>query len=838
MAKLPTRDVLGGLPAIPATPMARYDASAIGEGVARLGQGMAKASAALEAIGTAKDQAEEFETERRFQEFKWEQQQALESEMRGVEPGKAAGFADGWADRYKQSAKGFLDTVPEKMKPKYDGKLFDTERGFYGGAASFAREEQKRSALASIEDAKTNQYYSRARAGEPLDKIGTDYKGLVDANPFLTPIERDIETRKGFGDLEEAHIMGRVERGDDVGAVLKDIRGDGAKKTEGGGIAAISGQLETGTDDPLQGVSSIARDAGGTKSYGNFGLNSGGSMQKFIAEYGKDFGLTAKPGTASFDEQWKNAAGAMPVELHDAEMKWHRAMTAGISERLTNAGVPKEMAGDPRVLAFFADRSVQQGEGSIDKMDKHARRIKAAVDASGGDPVKFLQGVTEADREALESDFPTALRTGTYSERGHDTRLDGRLRLSMNVSGDGATLPTFDGPYQNLTPKRRMELENKIKTTVSEKTQQELRDAAEEIRQTGKAPMDASGRTALERATNLLTKNQVEKARLDWAEAQMEFNTLHDMDSLPDRDLQERLAEAEPRPGSDLFDIRQKVYDKAVTRVNKLRELRDKDPAASVSTSPEVIAATDAVRAAPDDPAAFQDLIRARVDAQEKVGIPENLRTPVTKSEARIIMAPAKGLEGEAMHSALADIKTDLDARYGPFARSAFISAIDSAVQSKEIAREMSDIVNTTMNGQAPTAGQLRRLEETAALEESARAFSGAGAELVQQPHRQMPRVPDTVMQPAPAGWFGPRPDTRFANPQMQTGADASRRFMEEPAETFQGPSIRAIAYLRENPATAHLFDQKYGPGASMAFLQPEPTDPKVTGKAQLSGPK
>lgn len=843
MAKLPTRESLGGLPSIPNTPIATFDTTAIGKGAASIGPGLEKIAAAAAHLSTVNDQAEEFETERRFQEFKWQQQKDLDDSIRSIEPGKADGFANSWTDGYKGRAKAFSDTVPEKLRPKYAVRLLDTERGLYGDAATFARGEQKRTALASIEADKSNQYYPRARAGEPLDRIGEDFKTVIHKNPFLTPIEKDIEIRKGYGDLEEAHIMGRVDRGDDVQSIFKDIRGtrkDGAvpAKTFESSSAAISTELETGKRDPLEGVANISRDSGGTKSYGNFGLNSGGSAQKFAAEYGKDFGLTAKPGTASFDEQWRNAASASPVELHDAEMRWYEAnITAGIGEKLTRAGVPKELADDPRVKAYFADRSVQQGEGSIDAAAKHKARIKAAADAAGGDPVKFLQAVTEADRGNLYNDFPTALKTGVYSEEGHANRLNGRLKLSLEIGGDGAQLPAYDGPYRNLSPKRRMELENKIKTTVSEKTQQELRDAAEEIRRTGQVPRDDQGRTALERAGSLLTKNQIEKAKLDWTEAQIEFNVLHDLDTLPERDLQDRLDQVAPKSGDDLFAIRQKVFDKALTRANHLRDDREKDPAKSVSMLPAVIEATNAARSNPDDPDAVQNLVRTRIDAQGKVGVPENLRSPVTRSEARIIMAPTKGLEGKALLSAMGEIRTEMEAKYGPYARAAMISAIDYTVHGKELAEEMEGIVTKLMSGQPATAARQRRIEYLGQNAEATRAFGG---DLVGDAFRQFPAVSASALdEPKPGWWSGPSGDARFANPQMQK--QGTMPFQADLMSTRAGlpPPARAIAYLMENPSMADQFDAKYGVGSAAQFLAPSLDEAQQqSGKAKAKQPK
>ncbi len=821
MAKLPTRESLRRLPPIPAQPVARYDTSAIGGGVRGLGRGISQLGAAL---GQVNDQAEEFEAERRFQEFQWEQQKALDQSMREVEPGGAAGFAEKWAGGYKENATAFLQSVPEKLQQKYDLRLFDTERRFYGDAATFARTEQKRHSLAQIND-RQNSYYSRASAGEPLQNIRADYEKVVGTNPYLTPIEKDEVLLKGSADLEEFHVLGRVERGERLGDILRDLRGSRPDTDDNPELrarpftarverasgdearAAISVQLETGSSDPREGVANISKDAGGTKSYGNFGLNSqaGGSIHQFVKEHGKEFGLTAKPGTAQFDRQWQKAAAEAPEELHDAEMDWyHTNITADISKRLRNAGVSDALASDARVQAFFADRSVQQGAGSIDKMAKHKRRIAEALDASDGDPVAFLQGVTEADRQALQADFPTALRTGVYSAEGHDTRLEGRLRLALAIE---TAVPAEDrtnvvdiGPYRHLKAARRQTLINKAKIASRNIALQDVDNGVEEIRRTGAATMDEEGRTALERAQDVLTKNQYDGARLKWIEAEVEHQTLADMDALSDAQIQERLGVAEPKQGDAHFEIKAKVFDKATRRAEKLFDERERDPAKSVAGLPVVEQAAQALRENPGDSELIQTLARARLDAQASVGISEGLRSPITKMEARVIMAPVKGLQGKALREKAEEVLLSLEEQYGPYARSAAISAIDLAItRDKDLAEIVTGTIYKTLQGQRPSAADVRRIEMLEEINLATRAFGG---DFTGEPHAQMgiterPAVPGQPAEPDP-----------FIN------------------QGLRRPPQRAIDLLKANPAYAAQFDGKYGQGASNLVFSQEAGSP------------
>src|SRR5690554_1759911 len=176
MARLPSRESLGGMPsARSGRAIATIDATAPARAMQRFGRSIAGAGQEIgdAILKFAENPAAEFETERRFQEFKFQQQQQLEERMRSVQPGQADGFADTWADEYTEQARGFFDTVPDHLKPKYDNKLFGVERDFYRGAASFSRNEQKRFSLANLD-----QDVNRLALSPDLDSARADYDSL------------------------------------------------------------------------------------------------------------------------------------------------------------------------------------------------------------------------------------------------------------------------------------------------------------------------------------------------------------------------------------------------------------------------------------------------------------------------------------------------------------------------------------------------------------------------------------------------------------------------------------------------------------------------------------
>ena len=211
---LPGAEALGAAPSgRSGKPIASYDTTAIGQGVAQLGAGIRSAGADLKSVAATQratvDKATAFETERRHMEFVAGQEKLLQDAGQRAEPG-AFGFKESYQAEYLEAAKEFYASVPEELKPEYDVKLFRAEDGLLGRATTFERDQRK-------------GYYS-TKVSEGLtvieDKLYKNPKAfsenLVEGNNFIDMIPDE-----------------------DVGPIAKDaLRREWKKKAQ---LAALNG---------------------------------------------------------------------------------------------------------------------------------------------------------------------------------------------------------------------------------------------------------------------------------------------------------------------------------------------------------------------------------------------------------------------------------------------------------------------------------------------------------------------------------------------------------------------------------------------------------------------
>lgn len=385
------------------------------------------------------------------------------------------------------------------------------------------------------------------------------------------------------------------------------------------------------------------------------------------------------------------------------------------------------------------------------------------------------------------------------------------------------------GRYAMLSPLERAEFLKKAETAIrtkheGEKTfvKQMLDDDVESVRRTGQgAELDLTD------AKRVLQSDELHRYFLKRSEAELEHKGTSDLYKLPEEELQNRLSAdrriggIKPASGEAFFEAKYRVYDKAEKKVNELRTLRETDPARAVDEFPEVTQASEAAQAAPDDPEALQNLARARLDAQGKVGIPDGLRTPITKAEAKVLAAPLRGVEGDRMEKAATDWYTGLQQRYGPYGRVVAEASIEYALtRDKDLAKLATGQIQSLANGVLPSASSIRRTEY---LMEANRALGAYGGDFVGEPMRQYARIsPRTASQQSPDDSLPGQAYLGDTNPNQIY-------FDETGGAHIEGRYIPpgAVKMLNDNPGLASQFNSHYGSGIAETILagQMSPND-------------
>ena len=200
---------------------------------------------------------------------------------------------------------------------------------------------------------------------------------------------------------------------------------------------SITERGEVGASGPAN-QANISPDTNGSRSYGILGLNSAtGSAADFASSY-PGLGLTAKPGSAQFNEQWTRAARDNPQALYDAQVDWHaRNIVVPMQQGLLASGVRPEIANDPRVLNYLADRRVQHGNVGW------AEAMQLAQGARS--PEEYIAAVSANDRANVGTYFRSYLPDHPNDVHGLQNRIALRERLSLDPTAYGNEFSLIEG---------------------------------------------------------------------------------------------------------------------------------------------------------------------------------------------------------------------------------------------------------------------------------------------------------------------------------------------------------------------------------------------------------
>lgn len=362
-------------------------------------------------------------------------------------------------------------------------------------------------------------------------------------------------------------------------------------------------------------------------------------------------------------------------------------------------------------------------------------------------------------------------------------------------------------------------------------TRQSIEDDVAQITETGKAS---------DIDPNAVNATLGPAATAKWLEnrdtAVKTYKAVSALEGLDDAGIEEHLGSIEPKSGDPNFANQQKIYDKAEARATKLRDLRLKDPAQAVDDSPIVKEVKNNEAYDPKEAGSIQDLVKARLMAQQAVGIHPSMQQPITRKEAYRIIAPvqktldmwdaalvaaaveskgspsarrvaSKAAQAEAEQQIRAVFK-DIEDAYGPYAQDVLAFAIAESVRDKEIGSLAARAMKKISNREAPSRAELQALDATTETSTAAKAVRGELPEpkASAPPAAGQPRSDRSGAQPGPA--FGVYPNMGIRKGQTQDNG-----------QPWPDPTDPAVQDLIANPHKAKKFDEIYGAGAAERWL-------------------
>jgi len=247
----------------------------------------------------------------------------------------------------------------------------------------------------------------------------------------------------------------------------------------------------------------------------------------------------------------------------------------------------------------------------------------------------------------------------------------------------------------------------------------------------------------------------------------------------------------------------------------RVLDARRRDPAGAVDGAfNQVQAAKLALN--PENPATYQALADARVNAQEAVGVPDLARQPLTEAEARALVGPVLAAAPDQRVKVLQGVLTDVERRYGPHADAVTAQLLHQAGVDSGSATASAGLLRRIGAGGRPSAADARAVDVATETRMAEQAF--LVGRLGSDP------VLDSV-DPAPQAGAIAAPQT-----QSPGAAPAKPKALPPPR-----PSSRALEMLRQRPDLAPKFDEMFGAGQAEYYRGIMSNVPAAAGRTTIN---
>lgn len=464
------------------------------------------------------------------------------------------------------------------------------------------------------------------------------------------------------------------------------------------------------------------------------------SGPEFKTKRGEVMRTISSPGGAKFTVNTRvaqNFAGLV-ADLEAAGIDIKSDQSGGYNERKIAGTNKRSLHGDGLAIDINWSENGRGTKGAIDPT--LAREIAAKHGAVWGgdwknpDPMhfEFKDGAPKAVANRGLTQY-----AGLAGGQGSDTLSDastvekGELETPETASRRSALIQR----YGSLDPKQRLEIMKTAQTVMSTGLEDSVEKDIVRIKAGLEPEMSADGELAIDRAERMIGKTQSAKAqklRIKYDEAVAERAALAPLDEMDEDQAEAHIAGLKQTPW-----LRKKAEDEW----KKKLKLRDTDPAGSVLADPDLLRAVEVAKrrnqsigltvdkngdiateqfaegTTPEQKQeAVSSIFRARLDAQEKRGIPEGMQKVITEREAKRLLGGAYPIGGKdaKWRQALEAAAEKALADYGPeFGKRALEDAISFERRSRDDqTRRFEDkLITAIATGESVSSKEIRQYQ-------------------------------------------------------------------------------------------------------------------------------